>query len=389
MQRRRYNRLWLLLLLLCTSFWSRSQSSDSCHLRISVLTCAPGEELYSTFGHTAMRVIDSATFSDVVFNYGTFDFSDPDFYAKFVRGKLNYFLSAERYSEFIRFYQYEQRSVSEQVLDISCEAKNRMYKALQVNLQDDNKYYKYDFLFDNCTSRVRDMVEQQNSGLTITTSLTPPRTSFRNMLHTYLDKGGQPWSKLGIDILLGSKLDDTVTVQQSMFLPDYLEKGLNTSVLPGNKPIVSETLPLVQAVPPVSPQNKWIPLLVFSLFSFVILLLSQLKNRTARFITRLIDSLLLYTTGVAGFLLLFMWFGTDHVVCSSNYNLLWALPTHFIAAFFIWKRSPRVRKYFRFAGFLQIALLLGWLFLPQHLNIALVPIVLLMAYRCFQLAADE
>lgn len=389
-QRRKYNGLWLvLLLLLCTGYEGRSQKADSCHLRISVLTCAPGEELYSTFGHTAVRVIDSTTFSDIVFNYGTFDFSDPDFYLKFIRGKLNYFLSAESYPEFIRFYEYVQRSVSEQELNLDCEAKNRLYQALKENLKEENKYYKYDFLFDNCTSRVRDMVQQQNPGTSFTTPLTPPHTSFRHMLHSYLDKGGQPWSKLGIDILLGSLLDDTVTIQQSMFLPDYLQNGLSTAVQSNKQPLVGPVLPLQVSEPPVSPQNKWIPLLVFSLFGFLLLLLSQFKSRTARFITRLVDSLLLYITGLAGILLLVMWFCTDHLLCSRNYNLLWALPTNFIAAFFIWKRPLWIRKYFRFAGILQLGLLLGWLFLPQHLNIALVPIVLIMAYRCFQLAADE
>jgi hypothetical protein len=366
----------------------QAQAPDTCHLKISVLTCSPGAELYSTFGHTAIRVTDSTRSSDIVFNYGTFDFSDPDFYLKFVRGKLNYFLSVESYRDFVQFYQEEQRSVTEQVLQLTCAEKLKLYSALQVNLQGSNRYYKYDFLFDNCTTRVRDQVQQNSTAFTITGSLTPERTTFRNMLHGYLDKGGQPWSKLGIDILLGSLLDDTVTVQQSMFLPDYLEKGLAAAVKPGKAPLINATIPVYQAQPLSSPQNRWIPLLAFSICGFAVLLLSQLKGRTAHFIVRLIDSLLLYITGLAGFLLLFMWFGTEHRLCSYNYNLLWALPTHFIAAFFIWNRPVWVKKYFRLAGFLQIGLLLGWLFLPQHLNIALVPVVLIMAYRCFQLAAD-
>lgn len=377
----------MLLLVLLTGNSSFGQT-DSCRLRISVLTCAPGAELYSTFGHTAIRVTDSSRYADIVFNYGTFDFSDPDFYMKFVRGKLNYFLSAESYDEFIRFYQYEQRSITEQVLALSCTEKLKLYQALKDNLSEEKRYYKYDFLFDNCTSRVRDMVQTQTTGVTIAGQLTPPKTTFRNMIHGYLDKGGQPWSKLGIDILLGSLLDDTVTLQQSMFLPDYLMKGLGVATQAGGKPLVGATVPLFQTEPPVTPQGKWMPLLAFSIAGVVILLLSQWKGRRARFFILLVDSLLLYITGLAGFLLLFMWFGTDHLLCSYNYNLLWALPTHFIAAFFIWNRPLWVRKYFRFAGILQIGVLLGWLFLPQHLNIALVPVVLIMAYRCFQLAAD-
>jgi hypothetical protein len=383
-------RTTLLLLFFALFACSRiqAQSADSCHLRISVITCSPGAELYSTFGHTAIRITDSARFSDIVFNYGTFDFSDPDFYLKFVRGKLNYFLSVESYSDFVQCYQEEQRSVTEQVLQLTCAEKNKLYQALQLNLQGSNRYYKYDFLFDNCTTRVRDQVQNNSTGFIIPGQLTPTHTTFRNMIHGYLDKGGQPWSKLGIDVLLGSLLDDTVTLQQSMFLPDYLEKGLGTAVTPGNIPLVGATVSIYKASPVNSAQDRWIPLLVFSITSFIVLLLSQLKSKSARFIVHLLDSLILYVTGLAGFLLLFMWFGTEHHLCSYNYNLLWALPTHFIAAFFIWKRPLWVKKYFKAAGFLQIGLLLGWIFLPQHLNIALVPVVLIMAYRCFQLAAD-
>ena len=387
MLHRIYIKLLATVLLLTAGYTSFSQS-DSCNIRISVITCSPGAELYSTFGHTAIRVTDSTRGSDIVFNYGTFDFSDPDFYLKFVRGKLNYFLSAEQYTEFLQFYQYEQRGVVEQVLQLTCAEKIKLYKALQVNLQGSNRYYKYDFLFDNCTTRVRDMVQQQVGGITIGTPLTPARTTFRNMIHGYLDKGGQPWSKLGIDILLGSLLDDTVTLQQSMFLPDYLEKGTAVAVKANGVRLADATIPVYKAQPVATAQDKWVPLLVFSITGLIVLLLSQLKSKTARFIIRIIDSLILYVTGLAGFLLLFMWFGTEHLLCSYNYNLLWALPTHFVAAFFIWNRPLWVRKYFRLAGFLQIGVLLGWLFLPQHLNIALVPIVLIMAYRCFQLAAD-
>ncbi len=129
-----------------------------CHTRISLLTCAPGEELYSTFGHTALRVIDSVAGSDIVYNYGTFDFDDPNFYMKFIRGKLDYFLSVNQFPDFMYEYQYFQRSVWEQEINLSCSEKQQLMSALALNMQGDNRKYKYDFIYDNCTTRVRDLI---------------------------------------------------------------------------------------------------------------------------------------------------------------------------------------------------------------------------------------
>src|SRR4051812_21975801 len=114
---------------------TQAQNSSNCHVRISLLTCAPGQELYSTFGHTAIRITDSVTRTDIVYNYGTFDFDDPNFYMKFVRGKLDYFLSAAYYPDFMYEYQEEQRSVTEQVLNLNCAQKLQIIRALELNMQ--------------------------------------------------------------------------------------------------------------------------------------------------------------------------------------------------------------------------------------------------------------
>ena len=128
--------------LIC--LFSKAQA-DSCNLRISLLTCTPGEELYSSFGHSALRVVDRANNFDIVFNYGTFDFDDPDFYTKFVRGKLLYFVSVTTFSDFMSQYEYEGRGVTEQILNLSCDEKQNLLAALNENAKEENKYYKYDF----------------------------------------------------------------------------------------------------------------------------------------------------------------------------------------------------------------------------------------------------
>src|SRR5207237_648325 len=137
--------------------------NTTCSLRITVLTCSPGQDLYSIFGHNALRITDSSKGTDVIYNWGTFDFNEPNFYLKFMRGKLLYFLSPDKLEDFMYEYQYEGRSVNEQVLDISCEEKMKIKQLVDINMTGDNRFYKYDFLYDNCTTRIRDIVEKNVS----------------------------------------------------------------------------------------------------------------------------------------------------------------------------------------------------------------------------------
>lgn len=167
--------------------------------RISLLTCDPGDELYSAFGHNAVRVLDNDTGRDIVFNYGTFDFDTPNFYLKFARGKLDYMLSVSTYEQFILHYQYLQRSVREQVLDLSPEQTLRTVQFLQENYEPQNRFYRYDFFFDNCATRIRDMVEmvlgdQLKWGETEASS----GKTFRNLIDEYVYP--MPWADFGIDL---------------------------------------------------------------------------------------------------------------------------------------------------------------------------------------------
>ncbi len=134
--------------------------NDSCHLRISILTCSPGEELYSTFGHSAIRITDSVSHHDIVYNYGTFNFDEPGFYTKFIRGKLSFYLSTDDFESFMNEYLEEKRDITEQVLNLTCAEKYNIVMLLQANMMAANRTYKYDFTFDNCTTRLRDLIEK-------------------------------------------------------------------------------------------------------------------------------------------------------------------------------------------------------------------------------------
>ncbi len=357
--------------------------TDSCSLQISLLTCTPGEELYSTFGHTAIRVKDSL--NDWVFNYGTFSFDDPDFYMKFVRGKLNYFLSVERYADFELAYRYDKRGITEQVLNLDCKEKDALFRALIINSEEANRNYKYDFLFDNCTTRAGKMIRAHaGTSLQFKNILPKEKLSFRDMIHSYLRKGNQAWSETGIDILLGSRIDRQVTNEEAiLFLPDYLMKGMDNSIA-GKQPFISSTALLVTA-PPVSAEKPVDPLLVFGLLSGIIAALSIVKHTAALKILRGFDHLFFTLLGLLGFLLLFMWFGTDHWSCAANYNLLWAFPLH---AVYIWFRnsSGLRQRYFNIIAILSLLLCLSWFFLPQQMPLAMLPIAILIAWRAYRIS---
>ena len=368
--------LWIVSILLICHFSMNAQQNEH-HLRISVITCAPGNELYSIFGHTALRITDSVKQTDIVYNYGTFDFSDPDFYSKFTRGKLDYFLSISNLPAFLYEYQSEGRDVHEQVLSVSDSVRYQIQTALTENLAGPSRYYKYDFLYNNCTSRIRDILIKY-AGMKVPHPLVPEGTSFRDMLHEYLEKGDQPWSRLGIDLVLGSPVDKKAGIDESMFLPDYLMKGIDSS---GTKhPVLQEKILLNKGNAEQRPfRNE--PLIVFSVLSGLLILLSFFKNTIVVKTMRIIDFLLLLFTGLTGCFLLFMWLGTDHSACARNANLLWAAPTHLIAAIAFWKNPSWLQQYFRiFRSWSFGFLVLMWL-IPQDINEGLFPIILLLAIR--------
>lgn len=366
------------LVIFCSSFIN---AQDSCSTQISLLTCTPGEELYSTFGHSAFRVRDAATQTDIIFNYGTFDFYDPDFYKKFTLGKLLYFVSVDSLAGFLAEYEYYKRGVTEQVLDLDCNVKKKLVAALFENAKEENKYYLYDFTYDNCTTRLRDMLEQALGKPLETKNILPAsHTSFRHLIHEYLHKGKQYWSKLGIDILLGSPLDRKITNREAQFLPDYLMMGFDNTVI-GNKPLVTEKKSLLPEGIQKGKASFFTPMVVFGILLLLILALSFFVPHST--FLKAFDVFFFFICGLLGLLIVFMWFGTNHVMARENYNLLWALPTHLPMALMLFTRKAWVKAYYRFIFFYSIALLAAWFVLPQQFNMALLPVLGIIMARSF------
>ncbi len=369
----------LLFFILNFSFliFHSASAQDSSRLRISLLTCTPGEELYSTFGHSAYRVVDSNAVTDIVYNYGTFNFDDDGFYLKFVRRKLLYYVSAEYFADFKDLYQSTNRGITEQVLNLSATEKITIRKFLNENLKEENKYYKYDFFFDNCTTRLRDILKKQHDSSFCQKPVMPAGSRFRQAIHQYLDKNGKDWSKLGIDILLGQPCDAVMTAEQMQFLPDNLMKSLDSS----NHPMVVSSRNLYSIQEDKNKNSFFTPMVVFAMLLLLIILLGFVKTRFAQAFLQGFDGLFFFTVGILGIILMLMWTATDHQMCKNNFNLLWAWPTHAVIAFFVNSKKAWVRKYFRFTTIALVVVLLSWFFLPQQMNNGLIPLVLLLIYR--------
>lgn len=363
-----------------------TSAQDSSHIRISLLTCTPGEELYSTFGHSALRIKDSNNLSDIVFNYGTFNFDDKDFYLKFVRGKLLYYVSTEYFEDFKESYQSTNRGITEQVLNFSAEEKIKIQQALFENIKEENKYYKYDFFLDNCTTRLRDIIKKNKNPRPAFKAVMPEGTRFRQAIHSYLDKGEKYWSKLGIDILLGQPTDATMTIEQSQFLPDNLMKSLDSSNL--NKQLVLSETSLYTIEENVKANFLFTPLSIFSVLLIVVFLISLIKSKWLAIFLSGFDGMLFFLTGALGIVLIFMWVATDHAMCKNNFNLIWAFPTHAFMSFFVRSKKQWAKKYFAFSAIVLVLLLLGWFFLPQQMNNALLPLVLLLIHRSYSIYAN-
>jgi hypothetical protein len=352
---------------------------DSSGLQISLLTCSPGAELYSVFGHNALRIIDSAAGTDIVYNYGTFDFNDPDFYTKFIRGKLLYFVSQVNYSDFLFEYQYFKRGVKEQVLNFSQQEKKKIQADLFQNVREENRYYKYDFLFDNCTTRLRDIIFQKNKYESYQIPIfTRKVQTFRDHLHVYLDRAQMRWTALGIDLLLGFGADIPMTQMQSMFLPDFLNKGVSLTSTDMGRLVRMETEVLADLQPAPQALPFYLdPLFVLIVFC-VVLLIPSFYFTSFQLLS---DQIIFILSGMLGLFLMFMWFGTDHQSFSQNLNLLWAFPFNLFFAYKLSNLQDWMRKFFKLWSIVLLALIVFSLTNIGIINAALYPLMFLISFR--------
>ncbi|WP_461490375.1 Lnb N-terminal periplasmic domain-containing protein [Pontibacter sp. HJ8] len=381
-------KLSLLLVLCLFALQGRAQFEGyqlSPAAKISLITCSSGDELYAIFGHSAVRVNDPASGLDIVFNYGTFDFNEPGFYLKFIRGKLNYKLSVAYFQDFAYSYTQDNRSVYEQQLNLTDAQREQYWQFLTHNYLPENRFYLYDFFFDNCATRIRDGIEATfPDKVQFHMAHMDKNLSFRNLIDLYLPP--QPWSDFGIDLALGAPIDRTATPYEYMFLPDYLSQGFATATIEQDgtaAPLVGERQVIFQNTPSTASGAFALSPVVFGwLLFFVALLITVLDfKRNKR--SRTFDVFFFLITGLLGILLFLLWTATDHQAAANNFNLLWALPTHVLAAVYLGRsRLPGwLPTYMLVTAVLAGILLLLWFVWPQQLHTAVFPIALALGLR--------
>lgn len=366
--------LKLFILVLVASLFchkANAQATLSNKAEISVLTCGPGSELYSIFGHTAIRVFDPSTGIDVVYNYGTFDFNTPNFYLKFVKGDLKYYVSASSYADFIYTYRYYNRDVYEQFLNLSQNQKQSIANHLASTLTSDSRFYTYKYFDRNCTTMVADIINNTIDG-SISMQNSDQGKTYRTIVCERLSNSF--YENLGISLIFGYKTDKQLS---NLFLPQQLLEGVNNTKINAT-PLARPAMHVYQATGQHEEKSLWNN---YYTFTAVCVVLIYFSGRP----TVQITILLLF--GLLGIFFCFVGLYSYHEEISKNYNALLINPLFFIiVAFFLVKKHRAVA----IASYLCIACLV--LYIVMMLNkphlILVLPLIILVAAILVRIAIN-
>jgi hypothetical protein len=364
---------------------------------VSLLTLWPGNEIYLAFGHSALRIRDPRRNIDVVFNYGTFDLEDPLFVPKFVKGDLNYYLDYYPFGEDFAFdKKTENRAWYEQILNLNASQANALYDFLMDNARPEKRYYRYDFIKDNCATRIRDaLLKVLGPALSFDPhDARSPRKSYRQMIDEFVID--RPFYHFMFYPVLGMASDKQVTSFESQFLPLYMMKVFEVSTIVDNgkeEPLVRSSRPLYTPAVTIGRGIKWAdpeyaiwPCAVLALF-FTIRNFSILRKDGTipprRAIFRFLDAFLFFIVGLLGCLVFYLAVFSVHSAAKGNLSIVWLLPTNLVAAFFIW-RGPvpkAISWYFAVVAALCALPILTWPVWPQRMDPRMIPLIVMIATR--------
>ena len=321
-------------------------------IQISLLTCSPGKEVWAQYGHTAIRYYDKEKGLDLAINYGIFSLDQTYFIPRFVLGMTDYRMGIQAMDDFLAQYSYEGRGVVEQVLNLSSKDKEVIYEALQENMKPENVVYRYNYFFDNCTTRARDMIVSHLHGRVVYPPAKPDAT-FRSMIHkwNYKDK----WSQFGEDLLLGVNADRKTTKSEQQFLPENLRLDFDKATYNG-KPLVKQTNELLPAeTTEAEPSSLLSPIFVAFLFATISIIITFFSYRKQR-VYWLWDAVLMLTSGLIGIILFIMIF-SQHPCVSLNFIIIFFNP---LPLFFLYPTVKRKKTlWWKIWGILIIIGLLG------------------------------
>ena len=342
-------------------------------IQISLLTCSPGKEVWAQYGHTAIRYYDKEKGLDLAINYGIFSLDQTYFIPRFVLGMTDYRMGIQAMDDFLAQYSYEERGVVEQVLNLSPKDKEVIYEALQENMKPENVVYRYNYFFDNCTTRARDMIVNHLHGRVVYPPAKPDAT-FRSMIHkwNYKDK----WSQFGEDLLLGVNADRKTTKSEQQFLPENLRVDFDKATYNG-KLLVKETNELLPAeTTEAEPSSLLSPILVAFLFATISIIITLFSYRKQR-VYWLWDAVLMLTSGLIGIILFIMIF-SQHPCVSLNFIIFFFNP---LPLFFLYPTVKRKKTlWWKIWGILIIIGLLGRFI--QEIPVAIIIVASFLLLHC-------
>lgn len=351
---------------------------------LSIITVGPGPNLNDCFGHSAFRIKDPKLNMDRAYNYGTFDLTQKGFYLRFTLGVAEYKLSAYPFEYFYDSYTRQNRWLQEQKLNLTRDELQVLFEKLEINHLPQNQFYRYDPFFDNCATRMRDLVGETLEGkITFNNDHLNEDLTLRDLVDINAFNHG--WGDLGIDIALGNRLDKVATPDEYMYLPDYVYSAFENATVNRNgleEPMVKSTERIFDSNYYEIHREGLRPVLVFTLLAAVVIIFTiqdYIKKKRSRFL----DFSIMLATGLVGLLIVFLWFFTSHSTAPNNLNILWAFLPNLVIGFYLLKKQPPkwTRSYVRFLFILLIGLVLIWIAQIQNYNVSLIPIGIMLGVR--------
>lgn len=348
---------------------------------ISILTIGPGNSLNDAFGHSLFRIKDPLYNLDITYDYGRFPFDEPGFYLNFARGKLNYSIGKSNYRDVKDFYIWQNRTIKEQILNLSLEEKQAVYNFLKNNYKPENRNYLYDFFYDNCATKIKDVLQSSTeSNLVLHKPDTLKPQSFRKLIQQNLNYNS--WGSVGIDIALGSVIDQTASPEEYMFLPKYIHSFFGLATLNNPSELLVKDEYIIYKHKDVLEKNFFLvsPLFVFSLLGLLIVFITYQDYKKQKR-SHYLDTIIFLITGLIGIFLLLLWFATDHTATAQNYNLLWAFPLNIILIWKLKQPKPWIVKFLKFSVIMLCLLAFHWVVGIQVFAYALIPLLIALMVR--------
>ena len=373
------------LILFCLSIHSlycvnktEGTKTSSEETKVSIISIGEGSSLADAFGHTGIRVISNG--NDIVFNFGVYDFSAPNFYSNFVKGRPVYKLAVQKYEKFKDGYIYQNRYLVEHELNISEESKMNIIDLLVNNSRPENKYYTYDYLRDNCSTRVADiLIDDTNNKFRDDKLESEALFTYRELIHEKISENS--WAALGIDLCLGAIIDKKISVRETFFIPEKLMKYMDGLMKDYSKPITKNIIFLPDS-PSKYNEEFPKPFLVNSIISLFIILLTYFNFKNSSW-NRSIDFIIYLFSGLVGVLIIYLWFFSNHFASAQNFNFLWAFPFNLAVVFALIKKNPPLWtiNFVKLNIILLILLFIHWITGVQKYNITLLPIFISLLVR--------